>query len=60
MYHLFYDQYPNKHACHTWFFHEQLGDLRLEELLETAPPGLDEVLAISKASKINYFFNKSF
>lgn len=58
MYHLFYDQYPYKHAsrfaCLTCFFHEQLGDLKLEELMETAPPGLDEAIAISKASKINY------
>ncbi|KAK6163350.1 hypothetical protein DH2020_000214 [Rehmannia glutinosa] len=31
------------------FFHEQLGELKLGELSDTPPPGLDEALAISKA-----------
>lgn len=35
--------------CGTCFFHEQMGDLKLDELLETSPPGLDEIVAISKA-----------
>jgi arsenite-transporting ATPase len=28
---------------------DQLGDLKLGELLDTPPPGLDEAIAISKA-----------
>ncbi|KAK6118101.1 hypothetical protein DH2020_048150 [Rehmannia glutinosa] len=36
------------------FFHEQLGELKLGELLDTPPPGLDEALAISKACISNY------
>jgi hypothetical protein len=29
-------------------FAEQLGDLKLGELLDTPPPGLDEAIAIAK------------
>ncbi|CAA0815053.1 P-loop containing nucleoside triphosphate hydrolases superfamily protein [Striga hermonthica] len=34
---------------------QQLGELKLAELLDTPPPGLDEAIAISKASAINCF-----
>ncbi|GER33513.1 ATPase ASNA1-like protein [Striga asiatica] len=34
---------------------DQLGELKLAELLDTPPPGLDEAIAISKASAINYY-----
>ena len=30
---------------------EQLADLKLGELLDTPPPGLDEAVAIAKVSK---------
>ena len=30
-----------------------LGDLKLGELLETAPPGLDEAVAIAKVSRLS-------
>lgn len=33
----------------------QLGDLKLGELLDTPPPGLDEAIAISKACIISYY-----
>ena len=31
-----------------------LGDLKLGELLETAPPGLDEAVAIAKVSRLPF------
>lgn len=31
----------------------QLGDLKLDELLDTPPPGLDEAISISKAHPIS-------
>uniref|UniRef100_F6HNE4 ArsA/GET3 Anion-transporting ATPase-like domain-containing protein n=1 Tax=Vitis vinifera TaxID=29760 RepID=F6HNE4_VITVI len=34
---------------------EQLGELKLGELLDTPPPGLDEAIAISKASIVMQF-----
>ncbi|KAJ9684640.1 hypothetical protein PVL29_016890 [Vitis rotundifolia] len=35
---------------------EQLGELKLGELLDTPPPGLDEAIAISKASIVHLAF----
>ncbi|RVW27539.1 putative arsenical pump-driving ATPase [Vitis vinifera] len=35
---------------------EQLGELKLGELLDTPPPGLDEAIAISKASIVRLAF----
>jgi arsenite-transporting ATPase len=41
---------------------EQLKDLKLGELLDTPPPGVDEAVAISKASRRSIFphFNAGF
>ncbi|KAG5515543.1 hypothetical protein RHGRI_036550 [Rhododendron griersonianum] len=36
---------------------EQLGELKLDELFDTLPPGLDEAIAISKASTHFVLFN---
>lgn len=46
------------HLYHSCFFHEQLGDLNLEDLLDTLPPGLDEAIAISKACTVIFFYFK--
>ncbi|MQM07570.1 hypothetical protein Taro_040410 [Colocasia esculenta] len=39
---------------------EQLGELKLGELLDTPPPGLDEAIAISKACNSSFYFVMQF
>lgn len=37
-----------------------MGDLKIDELLDNPPPGLDEAIAIAKANEIHYFNFTSF